>query len=329
MEGSSCCNKYFWFEVLILFVSLYFLINYIVDHWISTKVKQNVLVTGCDSGFGLQTALVLSESNCKVFAGCLTQDGVKQLENDARFQGMAFIMDVTKDEDVQNTKKIIEENGGIDGLVNNAGILIHGLIEWQSIELMKKTFEVNYWGLVRVTKVILPLLKKSRGRIVNLTSIGGRLTPPYTAPYYCSKYAAEAFSDSLRLEVKPWGISVHIIEPSYYKTAITNEETVRRNWQKLWNEQPDEIQNEIDEKTFHEFVTAFYKQISIGSENIIEVALVIKHALLAKFPRRRYITGVNCGLAAFATHLPTVLGDFFMALSVPLLRPIKTPKKTN
>ena len=87
----------------------------------------------------------------------------------------------------------------------------------------------------------------------------GRISPPYTASYYCSKYAAEAFSDSLRLEVKPWDVSVHIIEPSYYKTAITNEENVRRNWQKLWDEQPTEIREEFDEQTFHEcklYITA-------------------------------------------------------------------------
>ena len=106
-----CCeNKFISFSVILFFV--YYLINFIVDHWISTTEKKNVLVTGCDSGFGLQTALELSGSNCKVFAGCLTQDGVKRLKNDTRFQGMAFIMDVTKDDDVQKAKEIIEQNRG-------------------------------------------------------------------------------------------------------------------------------------------------------------------------------------------------------------------------
>ena len=116
MEG--CC-EYFWSSVCISLVTLYFLVNFIVDHWILTKVKKNVLVTGCDSGFGLQTAIELSESNCKVFAACLTQDGVERLKNDTRFQGMAFIMDVTKDDDVQKAKEIIERNGGTLLLTSN------------------------------------------------------------------------------------------------------------------------------------------------------------------------------------------------------------------
>uniref|UniRef100_A0A7M6DQH6 Uncharacterized protein n=2 Tax=Clytia hemisphaerica TaxID=252671 RepID=A0A7M6DQH6_9CNID len=169
MESSLC--DYFWSSLCITIVTLYFLLNFIVDQWISTKVRKNILVTGCDSGFGLQTALELSESNCHVFASCLTQDGVDRLQNDSKFQGMAFIMDVTKEDDVQKAKEIIEQNGDLDGIVNNAGIAFPALFEWQSIEFMKKTFEVNFWGTVRVAKVMLPLLKKSRGRIVNLTSM--------------------------------------------------------------------------------------------------------------------------------------------------------------
>eukprot|EP00111_Clytia_hemisphaerica_P020002 TCONS_00058977-protein len=106
----------FWIQLLLTLFILYFLLNFIVDQWISTKVRKNILVTGCDSGFGLQTALELSESNCLVFASCLTQDGVDMLQNDARFQGMAFIMDVTKEDDVQKAKKIIEQNGGMQTL---------------------------------------------------------------------------------------------------------------------------------------------------------------------------------------------------------------------
>ena len=101
---SICCDS-FWSSLCVTLVTFYFLLNFFVDHWISTKEKKHILVTGCDSGFGLQTALELSESNCKVFAGCLTQDGVNRLQNDERFQGMAFIMDVTKEDDVQKSKR--------------------------------------------------------------------------------------------------------------------------------------------------------------------------------------------------------------------------------
>ncbi|XP_066931673.1 short-chain dehydrogenase/reductase family 9C member 7-like [Clytia hemisphaerica] len=322
----SCENKFISFSVILIFI--YYLINFIVDHWISTEEKKNVLVTGCDSGFGFQTALELSESNCKVFAGCLTQDGVKRLESNARFRGMAFIMDVTKDEDVQKAKEVIEENGALDGIVNNAGIAIHGLIEWQSIELMKKTFEVNYWGTVRVTKVMLPLLKKSRGRIVNVTSMGGRLSPPYTAPYYGSKYAAEAFSDSLRLEVKPWGVSVHIIEPTFYATGILDEENMHRDWRKVWDQQPQATHDEIGEEQFKNFVSSFFNSIKI-TQNIGEVTKRIRHALLAKFPRRRYITGLDSKLYAIGSHLPTAFVDWIISCKIGILHPKTTTKKSQ
>ena len=112
----ECCD--FWLTSIIAFcVFLYYLINFFVDRSISTKTRKNVLVTGCDSGFGLATALDLNESNCKVFAGCLTRDGVDRFENDPKFQGMAFIIDVTKDEDIEKAKWIIKDNGGIQLLL--------------------------------------------------------------------------------------------------------------------------------------------------------------------------------------------------------------------
>ena len=106
------CYDYYLTSIVAFFVFLYFLINSLVDRSISTKSRKNVLVTGCDSGFGLNTALDLNESNCKVFAGCLTRDGVDRLQNDPSFQGLAFIMDVTKDEDVEKAKEIVKNNGG-------------------------------------------------------------------------------------------------------------------------------------------------------------------------------------------------------------------------
>ena len=108
----ECCLTYCLTSIVAFFVFLYFLINFLVDRSISTKSRKNVLVTGCDSGFGLSTALHLNESNCKVFAGCLTRDGVDRLQNDPSFQGIAFIMDVTKDEDVERARDIIKNNGG-------------------------------------------------------------------------------------------------------------------------------------------------------------------------------------------------------------------------
>ena len=107
--GTDCCLT----SVVAILAALYFLINFLVDRSVSTKIRKNVFVTGCDSGFGLATALELNESNCKVFASCLTTDGVDRLQSDPKFQGIAFIMDVTKDEEVEKAKEIILNNGGM------------------------------------------------------------------------------------------------------------------------------------------------------------------------------------------------------------------------
>jgi len=271
----------------------------------------------------LATAMDLNKSNCKVFAGCLTRDGVDRFENDPNFQGMAFIMDVTKDEDVEKAKQIVKDNGGLDGLVNNAGIAIGGLFDWIPIDDMKKVFEVNYWGVVRVTKAMLPLLKKSSdGRIVNITSILGRISGPYASIYNSSKYAAEAFSDSLRLEVKPWGVSVHIIEPTFYNTAIANEKVVKTIFTKYWNDQPQETKDEITESRFKSFLDATYGALKI-TQDVSEVTGRIKHALLAQYPRRRYVTGHESTFAVFMTHLPTLAVDWLIARKSKSLGPMR------
>ena len=108
-----CIVESFWFLFVVFLIVIYILVNFIIDHSISTKKRKTVLITGCDSGFGFITALELSASNCKVYAGCLTQNGVDKLQEHKDFQGKAFIMDVTKEEDIENAKVMIENDGGI------------------------------------------------------------------------------------------------------------------------------------------------------------------------------------------------------------------------
>jgi len=105
--------EYIWILFTFSLIVVYLLVNLIIDHSISTEKRKTVLITGCDSGFGFVTALELSASNCKVYAGCLTENGVKKLQEHKDFDGKAFIMDVTKEEDIEKAKAIIENEGGI------------------------------------------------------------------------------------------------------------------------------------------------------------------------------------------------------------------------
>lgn len=123
---------------------------------------------------------------------------------------------------------------GLWAIVNNAGIGYPGPIEWQPVEEMKKTLEVNLWGMVNITKAFLPLLKRTKGRVVNVASSSGRLSAPFAAAYCISKFGVEAFSDALRNEMKHFGVTVHIIEPGIFKTAITDAEKNIKYLQRLW-----------------------------------------------------------------------------------------------
>ena len=108
------------------------------------------------------------------------------------------------------------------------------MIEWQSVEEMKKIVDINLWGMVSVTKAFLPLLKRAKGRVVNVASASGRVSTPGAAAYCISKYGVEAFSDSLRNEMRHFGVTVHIIEPGMFKTNITSAEKNIQHLDRLW-----------------------------------------------------------------------------------------------
>ena len=119
-------------------------------------------------------------------------------------------------------------------VVNNAGVGYPAPIEWQTLEEMKEVVNVNLWGAVAITKTFLPLLKRARGRIVNVASSAGRLANPGGSAYCISKFGMEAFSDALRNEVRHFGVTVHIIEPGVFKTNISDTERHVQHLDRLW-----------------------------------------------------------------------------------------------
>ncbi|KAK7072899.1 (2R,3R)-2,3-butanediol dehydrogenase, partial [Halocaridina rubra] len=186
--------------------------------------KKAVLITGCDSGFGNAIALHLDNLGFRVFAGCLFADSNGEGAEKLRKEGSDLLhvlqLDITKQEQlnkaVVDIKGKLSENEGLWGLVNNAGVCTMGIVEWTPLEMFRKDCEVNYFGMVSSTKSFLPLIRLAKGRIVNVTSMAGRITVPMMGGYCGSKYAAEAVSDALRLEMKPWGVHVAVIEPGNY-----------------------------------------------------------------------------------------------------------------
>lgn len=179
-----------------------------------------VVVTGAAGGLGFATSGLLVERGFRVFGTLLDNEESAPLER----AGVTPVrLDVTQRASVSNAAERIHGLLGgmpLAGLVNNAGIAYGGPIELLDLDAMREVFEVNVLGLVAVTQALLPKLREAKGRIINISSVSGRLAVPFLAPYCGSKFAVEAISDCLRRELQPFGVDVVIIEPAIMRTPI-------------------------------------------------------------------------------------------------------------
>ena len=148
---------------------------------------------------------------------------------------------------------------GLWAVVNNAGIGYPAPTEWVTVEEMKRTVDVNLWGTVSVTKAFLPLLKRTKGRIVNVGSIAGRLAIMHAAAYSISKFGVEAFSDALRNEMKHFGVTVHIIEPGRFKTNITSAEKNCQHLERLWENLDTDTRESYGKEYYEKGMVTFRK----------------------------------------------------------------------
>lgn len=183
-------------------------------------MKKVVIVTGASSGIGKATALQLINEGHTVYGAARRTENMNELVS---VGGKAIEMDITRHDQVHaEIQKIIETEGRIDVLVNNAGYAVYGPVEEVSCEKARQQFEVNLFGLAEITKAVLPAMRRQKnGTIVNVSSIGGRVYGPLAAWYHASKFGLEGWSHALRLEVSQFGINVVIIEPGVIKTGFT------------------------------------------------------------------------------------------------------------
>lgn len=196
-------------------------------------MKKVAIITGASSGMGKSTAFNLHQKGYKVYGMARRIEKMSDLKE----MGMEVVsLDLTKDESiVAAVKTVLEREGRIDVLVNNAGYGSYGSVEEVPIEEAKRQFEVNIFGLARITQLVLPTMRKQKsGRIVNISSMGGKMYTPFGAWYHATKYALEGWSDCLRIEVKQFGIDVAIVEPGGIQTewgdiAMENLEKVSGN----------------------------------------------------------------------------------------------------
>ena len=180
-----------------------------------------VLVTGASSGMGKDFAARLLKDGYTVFAAARSTDKMTDL---AEAGAHVIKMDITKDADIlAAVEQITQQTGGVDVLINNAGYGQYGPVEETPVDTARYQFEVNLFGLARVTQLLLPAMRRNgKGLIVNISSMGGKIYTPLGAWYHATKHALEGWSDSLRLELDPHGIDVTIIEPGLIRTGFAD-----------------------------------------------------------------------------------------------------------
>jgi NAD(P)-dependent dehydrogenase (short-subunit alcohol dehydrogenase family) len=191
----------------------------------SQEKRDTVLITGGTDGLGRAAAWLLAERGYRVFAGGRSAEKLQALNQLARERKLpleAIEFDVCDDASVEKGIAEIERRAGpVDILVNNAGIAIAAMMEEVTLDDLRKQFETNLFGVMRVTRRVLPeMRRRRRGRIINMSSISGKVAMPTMGPYAASKHALEAVSDALRLELHPFDIQVVLIEPGYIPTNM-------------------------------------------------------------------------------------------------------------
>nr|XP_019922368.2 D-beta-hydroxybutyrate dehydrogenase, mitochondrial isoform X2 [Crassostrea gigas] len=216
-----------------IYLCLSFLILYVILRIIQSRYKKllpvkskAVLVTGCDRGFGHHFARHLDDVGFTVYAGVLHKDsaGAKKLKSHSSKRLHVLQLDVTCDSDIKEAVAFItahSKNKGLWGVVNNAGVNVVGDMETTPIDQINRCLSINLFGMIRVTQQVLPMIRKSQGRIVNISSVMGRYSAQGDSAYHMSKSALESVSDSLRLEMRPCGVGVSIIEPGKFDAATT------------------------------------------------------------------------------------------------------------
>ena len=247
------------------------------------KTKKVILITGASSGIGKETALRLIGEGHVVYGAARR---VEQMQDLANAGGHALKLDVTDESQiVAGVKQVIDEQEKIDVLINNAGYGLYGAVEDISIAEARRQFEVNIFGLARITKEVLPHMRRQNsGKIINISSMGGKMYTPLGAWYHATKHALEGWSDCLRIELKPFNIDVVIIEPGAIATEFG--EVMYAPMLKNSGEGPYSQLAKTMAKTTKE---SYEKKGAASPPSVI--ANVISRAIRSKSPKTRYVAG--------------------------------------
>lgn len=276
-----------------------------------------VVVTGSSTGIGRACALELDRRGFAVFAGVRKEADAEALRAAGSDRLRPLIIDVTEPEQIAAAAGVVAEASpaGLAGLVNNAGVGVGGPLELIPIDDFRRQIEVNLIGQIAVTQAFLPALRRARGRVVFLSSIGGLNANPYMSPYHASKFGIEAVGDSLRQEMRQFGVEVSLVEPGSVATPI---------WAK-GKESADAIQDRLtpeDERLYGDKVARMGKVLEkVGARGAPpeKVADAVARALTDKRPKTRYLVGGDARMTLLMRRvLPDRIRDRIVARAAGL-----------
>jgi NAD(P)-dependent dehydrogenase (short-subunit alcohol dehydrogenase family) len=262
--------------------------------------NRTVLITGCSSGIGRATAHAFLDEEWRVYATARDPADVEQLGEAGCETGT---LDVTDPDDVERVvERMIEEDGRIDALVNNAGYGQHGPLEDVDDDRFHRQFDVNVFGPHRLVREVLPHMReREAGTVVNVSSVAGRLAPPGMGAYAATKHALEGYSDALRLEVEPFDVDVSVVQPGPVETSF--------------RDRVDDELDRLDRTDAYDDVYGFQEDASLfGADSPLAVppaavAEAVVEAAVSPDPQPRYVVGQVAQLCLWARYLPDPVFD--------------------
>ncbi|KAJ8003455.1 hypothetical protein DPEC_G00148500 [Dallia pectoralis] len=276
-----------------------------------------VYITGCDTGFGNMLAQHLDKKGFSVIAACYTEKGEDDLKKACSGRLATLHLDVRNNESIDKAAALIRDKVGSKGLwavVNNAGVSLPSAnCDWLTIDDYKSMIDVNLMGVIAVTLSVLPLIKKARGRVVNVASVFGRISA-VGGPYTISKFGVEAFNDSLRINMSAFGVKVLCIEPGFFKTIVTDIGVLGNNLKHLWEKLPQDVKEDYG-PDFLDKVNMLMKDkvAKLADPDLMKVVNCMEHAVAAVRPRTRYSPGWDAKFFWLPlSYMPTAVADWIL-----------------
>lgn len=287
-----------------------------------TAAGKAVFITDCGSRIGYAIARQLDDLGFTIFAGFRDKDAgsetAKKLKEESSGLLHVLQLDVTSERQILAAALYIKENlphetSGLWAVLNSATWAPFGEVEWVPFAVYNQAVEVNLLSVIRITQVFLPLVRKTKGRIVNIVSILGRIASPFRSPYCTVKFGVEAFSDCLRLEMRRWGVDVVVVEPGDYTTGntwLTDQELLSQA-RHMWKSMSDEVRAEYGEDYFEKTVRSLETYTKGEETDLTPVLRALTDSVCRTFPLSRYtsVTRAEKLQAFVADHLPRSVYD--------------------